>query len=263
MKRLLVNADDLGLSQPISEGIFEAHRDGIVTSASIMATGRAFDHAAEQSRAHANLAIGLHFSLVEEPWLTTQQPMAHDYADFARSLFTGRIRLAQIERELRAQLERCAAQGLALTHIDSHQHVHALPGVLGLVIRAAKGAGIPRVRVPLDSPFRPGKSRSARFAGKTALCLLSLPAQNVVRNAGLRTTDRMLGLFESGSLTEARLLAMLEHLEDGTTELMCHPGHTDPAYAHWNFHWEEELRALTSPAVRARIQARGITLSSS
>ena len=263
MKRLLVNADDFGLSIPITDGILQAHAEGIVTSTSIMATGSAFGYAAEKSRLHPNLSLGLHLSLVEEPWLTTRQPMARDYADFMKSFLSGRIRIEQVERELRAQLARCREHGLSLRHIDSHQHVHALPALFGLVVRIAKEAGIPRVRVPLDSPFRAGALGSSRFLGKAVLCLLSLPAQSAVNAAGLRSCTRMIGLFESGSLSEQRLLSMMEHLEDGSTELMCHPGHADPKYAHWNFHWEEELQALTSPAVRARLQARGIELSSS
>ena len=164
----------------------------------------------------------------------------------------------------RAQIDAFEkALGFPPDHIDGHQHVHALPALFGLVVRIAKEAGIPRVRVPLDSPFRAGALGSSRFLGKAVLCLLSLPAQSAVNAAGLRSCTRMIGLFESGALSEQRLLSMLEQLEDSSTELMCHPGHTDPKYAHWNFHWEEELQALTSPAVRALLTARGIELSSS
>jgi predicted glycoside hydrolase/deacetylase ChbG (UPF0249 family) len=263
MKRLVVNADDLGLSVPITDGILEAHARGIVTSTSIMVNGAAFEYAVAQSRQHPSLGIGLHLSLVEEPWLTTRTPMARDYAEFAKALIKGTIREEQVEQELRAQLARCVEQGLRLTHIDSHQHVHALPALLKIVVKVAKEAGIPRVRVPLDSPFRSGAIGSSRFLGKTVLCLLSIPAQGAVKAAGLKSCDRMVGLFESGSLTEAKLLRLIEHLEEGSTELMCHPGHTDAKYAHWNFQWKDELQALTSPTVRAALQSRGVQLSSS
>ena len=260
MKHLLVNADDFGISVPITDGILEAHTHGIVTSTSIMANGAAFKYAVQQSKQHPKLSIGLHLSLVEEPWLTTGTPMARDYGEFAKHLFSGHIRVQQLEQELRAQLARCTEHGIALRHIDSHQHVHVFPAVMRTVVKVAKEAGIPRVRIPLDSPFRSGAIGSSRFAGKSVLCLLSQPAGNTVRAAGLSACDRMTGLFESGSLTEARLLAILGNLGEGSTELMCHPGKYDATYAHWKFQWEEELKALTSPAVRAMIQSRGIEL---
>lgn len=261
MKRLIVNADDLGLSVPITDGILESHAHGIVTSASIMANGGAFEYAAAQSKQHPRLGIGLHLSLVEEPWLTTGTPMAADYGSFAKSVYGGEIQPQQIEEELRAQLARCREHGLTLQHIDSHQHVHALPAVMRIVVRVAKEFEIPRVRVPLDSPFRTGAIGSSRFLGKTVLCLLSLQATNTVRSAGLKACDRMTGLFESGSLNEARLLRILQHLHEGTTELMCHPGKHDAKYAHWKFRWEDEWKALTSPAVRSLIQSLRIQLT--
>jgi chitin disaccharide deacetylase len=260
MKRLLVNADDFGLSVPITDGIIEAHTRGIVTSTSIMANGAAFDYAAERARELPQLKIGLHWSLVEEPWLTTGSVMSPGYGHFAKAVITGAIKTAQLEGELRAQFERCRQAGLKLTHLDSHQHVHALPGMWSLVIQAAKEFGIPRVRVPLDSPLRSGVWKSSRVVGKTVLCFLSEFARGSIRAAGVQTCDRMTGLFESGWLDERRLLAILEGLPDGTTELMCHPGYADAKYAHWNFRWEEELKALTSPAVRSRMEQLGIEL---
>lgn len=260
MKRLLVNADDFGLSVPITDGIVEAHARGIVTSTSIMANGTAFDYALERSRELPHLRVGLHWSLVEEPWLTTGTVLSPGYGHFAKSFVTGAIRKEQVEQELRAQLARCREAGLPLAHIDSHQHVHALPGLWQVVTQTAQEFGIPRIRVPLDSPLRRGVLRSSRLVGKTVLCLISEFARGTVRAAGIRTCDRMAGLFESGSLDEHKLLAIVDGLLEGTTELMCHPGYTDAKYAHWNFRWEDELRALTSPAVRARIEQLGIEL---
>jgi predicted glycoside hydrolase/deacetylase ChbG (UPF0249 family) len=264
MRKLIVNADDLGLCGGVDEGIFEAHRTGIVTRASIMAVGENFENAASQVRKRG-LPVGLHLTLVEECSLMTGKPFAASYAAFASAVLSGRISLSDVECEMRAQIDRCIQAGLQISHLDSHQHVHAMPSIMRIVVRLASEHNIPRVRVPRDSPLRHGASTSSRYLGKTALCWLAVGNMRMVRDAGLSACDRMIGLFESGSLTEERLLNLLEHLPDGTTELLCHPGRVDRAcqerYSHWNFNWEEELRALTSPLVRQRLLANGIQLA--
>jgi chitin disaccharide deacetylase len=263
MKQLIVNADNLGLCGGVNDGIFEAHRVGIVTRASIMAVGEDFEDAARRARGRG-LPVGLHLTLVEGRSVATGKPLPRSYAAFARRLLSGRISVTEIEREMRAQIARCIDAGLQLAHLDSHHHVHALPSVMRIVVRLAKEYQIPRVRVPLDSPWRPGAGPSNRFLGKTALCWLASHNMRMVREAGLSACDRMVGLFESGALTEERLLNMLDELPDGVSELLCHPGRVDQAcrerYGHWNFQWEDELRALTSPLVRERLLANGIQL---
>jgi predicted glycoside hydrolase/deacetylase ChbG (UPF0249 family) len=265
MKRLIVNADDFGLSPGITEGIIEAHTRGIVTSTSIVASGADFENAVELARQHPDLVVGLHLTLVEERLLTRAKPFAASYVDFARGVLAGSIPLDDVEEEMRAQVRQCIAAGLHLTHLDSHQHVHALPTVMEIVVRLAREYRVPRVRVPFDSPWRAGTVTSSRFFGKLVLCALARNNLGAVRHAGLMACDRMLGLFESGALTERRLLRLLDRQRDGITELMCHPAREDDAcrsrYAHWRFRWSDELAALTSPAVRARLTERGIVLS--
>jgi chitin disaccharide deacetylase len=252
MKRLVVTADDFGLTPGVTDGILEAHRNGIVTRTSIIAAGRAFEYAAEQARAHPRLGLGLHFTLVEER--SVSDPGVVLPTSY-RGVVLGRMRPFFIETELRAQIRKCTDAGLTLTHIDSHQHVHALPSILRIVLRVAEEHGIRRIRLPLDSP-------SLRHPAKTALCWLA--RYGAFRHPGGFVCDHMAGLFESGSLNEERLMRILNSLGEGTTELVCHPGKEDAAcrehYAHWNYHWEEELAALTSPAVRERLRANSIVL---
>ena len=274
MKRLVVTADDFGLSHGVTDGILEAHSKGIVTRTSIMAAGSAFDYAVEQARFHPKLGLGLHFTLVEEhavsdpsriPTLVDSQGLLPDsYAGLIAGVALGRIRAIDIETELRAQLRKCSDAGLQLTHIDSHQHVHTLPSILTIVLRAAKDHGIKRVRLPLDSPSRRGARGQSRYLAKCALCWLARAGVGRVRNQGLAAYEHMTGLFESGVLNEARLLNILDTLPEGTTELVSHPGKEDSPcrdkYAHWDYHWEDELQALTSPSVRERMRANGIEL---
>lgn len=253
MQRLLVNADDFGLSEGINRGIIEAHQHGIVTSASLMPTSWAFDIAVHAARENPGLALGVHLTLVEEDSLTGIE-IPKSYVELAKGLIRGKIRAERLRVEMVAQIKRCLEAGVKLAHIDSHQHVHLLPQLLPIVIDLAKEYGIPRVRVPLDSP-RAG----SRFFGKLVLCQLSRSALGKVRTAGLNATDHARGLFESGSLDEEKLLRLLDRLPEGTTELMCHPGYEDDmtrqAYAHWKFHWEDEVKALTSARVVERVKA--------
>jgi predicted glycoside hydrolase/deacetylase ChbG (UPF0249 family) len=253
VKRLVVTADDFGLTAGVTDGILEAHRHGIVTRTSIIAAGRAFEYAVEQARAHPRLGLGLHFTLVEEQ--AVSEPKLRLPKTYA-GVVLGRVPLAFVEAELRAQLAKCLDAGLTLTHIDSHQHVHALPSIMRIVLRVAAEHGIRRVRLPLDSP-------SLRSPAKSALCLLA--RYDLARNPGRFWCDRMAGLFESGSLDEEALLGIVDSLGEGTTELICHPGRADAPcrehYAHWSYRWDDELAALTSANVRERLRANGIELA--
>lgn len=272
MKRLIVNADDYGLCKGVVDGILEAHQRGIVTSTSVMASGSAFDYGVEQARLNPKLAIGVHLTLVEErpvsanpgTLLQSEGRLPASYTALLAGILTRRIRLSDVERELRAQVEKCLSAGLRPTHLDSHQHVHALPSILRIVLKMAKEYRIGRVRLPLDDPGRAGAMRGDRFLQKTALCWLARYDAGKFLNKEIHVCHRMMGLFESGALTESRLLGILDEMPEGTTELVCHPGRQDEAcqetYAHWGYHWETEQLALTSTAVRARLHSRGIEL---
>ncbi|MEO5924859.1 MAG: ChbG/HpnK family deacetylase [Bryobacteraceae bacterium] len=274
MKQLVVTADDFGLSKGITDGILDAHRNGIVTRTSIMAAGTAFEYAAEQARLHPRLGLGLHLTLVEETAVSAPEHipslvdsegrLPSSYSTLVKGVMLRRIRLVDIETEVRAQIEKCTRAGLRLTHIDSHQHVHTLPSILRIVLRVAEEHGIRRIRLPLDSPSRFGARGHSRFLAKSALCWIARYGADKVRNQGLFSYDRMTGLFESGALNEERLLNILDLIKSGTTELVCHPGKEDSAcrenYAHWGYQWEEELNALTSPLVREQVRVNGIQL---
>lgn len=211
-RTLIVNADDLGYDPAIDRGIFEAHRRGLVTSATAM-VDTPFA-AAALAEAPPSLAIGLH--LVLDP-----------------------ARAGAAAGEVERQLERFRAlRGGAPTHLDSHKHAHAHPSLLPEVARAAAAAGLP-VRA-LDEPMRA-----------------------TLRAHGVRTTDHFVGdAALRPCWTLERLLAALEGLEEGTTELMAHPGHR-PERARTSFGVEREieLASLCDPRARALIERAGILLA--
>jgi hopanoid biosynthesis associated protein HpnK len=266
-RRLIVNADDFGLHRGINAGVLTAHREGVVTSASLSTNGAAFSDAVALAQASPSLAVGVHLTLVGEPpvsdpkLLPTLAPdgrLPHYFTSLFRRLLLGRIDLAEIERELVAQVARASDAGIVVSHLDSHQHAHLHPTIAPIVARVARRFGIRAVRA------------ARRIVGRGALRpLLLAPFSRLAaarfRKESLRTPDVCLGLRETGSLDEARLLELLERLPTGSSELVCHPGTDDQAIARdyaWGFRWDEETRALTSPRVKEKIRASGITLVS-
>jgi predicted glycoside hydrolase/deacetylase ChbG (UPF0249 family) len=268
LKRLLVNADDFGLSPAINTGIIRAHLDGIVTSTSIVAAGAAFDEAVALSRLHRKISVGVHLTLVEEnavsdpseiPSLAPHGVLPQTYGQLMKKVLTAQIPLSEIELELRSQIETCLTAGLRPTHLDSHQHTHALPLLFPLVVRLANDYAIRAVRIPRVWPgFRDVSAQ--RFAPKCVLSLLAY-ADGLFFPLGASTaTHHFAGLFETGALTEARLLHILRRLHSGTTELVCHPGYADLSgpYEDWGGRRELELATLTSPVISAAIRSLGI-----
>jgi chitin disaccharide deacetylase len=270
--RLIVNADDLGLSEAVNQGILKAHQDGIVTSTSLMPTGAAFEHAIEVLRFAPALDTGIHLTLTGEapvsapgevPSLLAEDGRLHDHAvTFAKRYLTGTIRLDEVDKELDAQIRKVRDRGIEVTHLDGHQHIHMLPAIRARVGVLAERYAIPAIRYPAERVAR--YMLRGRASVSRLLQLLSLNAFC----AAASTTDmvapeRFFGFFFGGNLTEENLLQVLSVLPPaGTCELMCHPGGHDSSgrYTHWNYHWAEELHALTSPKVMDYIATAGIEL---
>ncbi len=272
--RLVVNADDCGISSRINEGILLAHRAGIVTATSLMAVGRAFEPAVQCCRAVPALDVGVHLTLVaERPLLPHGSSLTGDDGRFPASAgaflqrwLTGRIRRADVQAEWSAQIERVLDHGIRVTHLDSHQHVHILPGLADLSLQLAARYNIPFVRVPVEDLWgerRPSLHGINRMLGATAL----RASWTLARLAGARAVKhrplRFVGFQDGGRLDELCLRRLLRALRPGRAyELMCHPGLTpnEPDVKRWQYGHEKELQALTNPAIRSEIAARGIHL---
>jgi predicted glycoside hydrolase/deacetylase ChbG (UPF0249 family) len=231
LKYLITNADDFGFTRDVNEGIVHAHRQGILTATTLMATGAAFDHAVGLARENPELDVGVHLVLVgSEGYPAT-------VARLVASL--GRIRIYD---ELARQIGKVVDAGIRPTHLDTHKHTHLLPPVLAAVARLAEEFKIPWVRRPLASPL-----------------------QGVLTRHGCRTTDHFAGFAITGRYDAARLAKLIRRLPEGVTEFMCHPGfctaELERAHTRLKASRRQELDALTSPEVRAALQESNVVLT--
>ncbi len=262
--RLVVNADDYGFSPGVNRGVLEAHAAGVVSSVSVLVDTPGWDGAAAALRgAGPRLGVGLHFNLTAGAPLTAGRTLRDGrtgrffpLAALAIRAFAGRLDPAEVAAECAAQLERLAAAGVAITHLDGHRHVHVLPGVWGPAVEAARAHGVAVVRRPLE-PWDVGP-RDGRAALKKAALALAWRAASG-GTSPLRHADRFVGVSLQGRADFLpRLLAVLDALPAGVTELMVHPGRPDPVLAQWDRYTAPraaELAALTSEPVRARLRS--------
>ena len=265
MKKLIVTADDLGLHRGMTIGAIEAHRRGIVTACSVSACGRELDHAIDALAEVEALETGAHLTLVEErpvldpaeiPSLVRSDGVFHhDYREFGARLLAGRIDLGEVKRELRAQLELLAGKGLALRHVNSHQHLHLIPRLFAIVRELAEEMNIGYVRIVNEAA---GSSKLSRRVSLAGLGILGRRAS--VRP--LRSNDWSIGVHGAGHLTAAAIIGLLA-LEPGVTELVTHPGlgNSDLSRSYdWHYDWDGETAALCDPTVGATIEMLEISL---
>ena len=262
MRTLVVNADDLGLTVGVNDGIFDAHDHGILTSASLMATAPAAAHAIRRARSHSTLGIGVHLTLVDGtpilppdriPTLVQDDGRFHtSWRPFIVACLKGHVAMEDVERELMAQIEHVAAQGITATHLDSHKHVHLFPPVFEVVVHLADRFHIPVVRVPYERTIR-----------DLALFDMARRAYAVAGSRGV-STPRFVGRAMTGVMTEDALAAALRRLPPGHTELMVHPGYVDEALrqlpTRLTTSRQAEIALLTSAAVTQIVLDRDICL---
>lgn len=268
-KRLVVNADDLGLVESVNRGIIETIELGVVTSTSLMVNmpgrGDAARRLAELNTRGARPSIGLHFNIVAGRPLANCRTLVAGSGDFlslstlAVKAVARRIDERDVQRELDAQLDTArdllAGLGARLTHIDSHRHAHCLPVVFDVVTRTARRLGVSHVRRPFESGTTGRRPHALLATGLMRVLLAGRAPYDDIGFTGL-------GAMASRTF-EADILALLASLPDGTTELMVHPGYDSPELAAidpYRAAREREVRALTSPVVRARVRELGVEL---
>jgi chitin disaccharide deacetylase len=283
MKQLILNADDFGLTCGINEGIIRAHRDGILTSATLMANGPAFDQAVERVRENPGLAVGCHLVLVggtpvapleEIPSLVDRQNrLPGSLGVLVAKLSAGRMPFKQIERELRAQIEKIRSTGIEPTHLDTHKHTHAHPQILEALGRVARDLGIRCVRNPVEnlrdswaSSRREGAGLTVELLAAATLRAVTPGFKAIAQKYGLRFPDHFLGLAMTGRLGPAALRHLIETLPDGRTEIMLHPGICDAELVRTGSRLQKErqteLEALLDPGVRRALTEQGVRLIS-
>jgi len=274
-RRLIVSADDFGLSPGVNAGILTAHHDGVLTDASLMVNGAACAEAVELAHATPTLSVGLHLVLVQGQ-ATSAAPTVPKLVDRAgmfrtnpvtngmRYFFTPGIR-PQIQREVRAQLEKYRRTGLPLSHVDGHLNIHMHPTVLAILLDVAAEFGIRALRVTRE-PLRlslhlDGRERLRKLIEAAAFRALARYALPRLAAHGIRHPDRMFGLHQSGHVTEPYLLGVIAGLLPGVTEIYSHASFVDAAARRWRpaeYECEAELAALTSPRVRAALAAANV-----
>ncbi|MGA7858906.1 MAG: ChbG/HpnK family deacetylase [Terracidiphilus sp.] len=241
MSRLIVNADDFGLTSGVNRAIVELHQSGVLTSTTLMAKAAATEEAIDLSRANPSLGTGCHIVLVDgEPVLSPRQiPTLVDretgcfppkLGTFLMRLFSGRIRSAEIEAEASAQIAFLKNRGIRLTHIDTHKHTHMFPNVLRPLLRAARAAGIGAVRNPFEPEWAVRATPRASFvrtAEVIALRRLGPFFRRLIAREEMLTTDGTVAVVGTGMLDDAAVEALLRNLPRGTWELVTHPGYND------------------------------------
>jgi predicted glycoside hydrolase/deacetylase ChbG (UPF0249 family) len=258
VKRLIVNADDFGLTAGVNQAIVELNRHGTLSSATLMAKAAATEEAISLALANPKLGVGCHIVLVDGEsvlrprhdlvWLvdpvrtkgqfepTLGKFLNHLYPLRQLSFASSRKRIEEeIQAEASAQIAHLQTRGLRLTHIDTHKHTHMFPRVLRPVLRAARSAGIRTVR----NPFEPAWSRKAtptapllRRAQVNLLHSLEKNFRRIVAEEGFTTTDGSIGVLATGTLDANTLNSLLHAMPSGTWELVTHPGYNDADLAH-------------------------------
>jgi chitin disaccharide deacetylase len=283
VRRLIINADDFGLTHGVNRAILEAHNYGTVTSTTVMANGPAFEDAIQLAECTSQLSVGCHILLVDGLPVVgvgkTSSLADKNASDgrFYRSLnrfalraLTGRIDAGEVEAEATAQIRKLQAAGIAVSHFDTHKHTHMFPAVLRPLLRAARACGVTAVRNPFGPLHfsvlakRPGLW--TRFSQVTFLGGLGRTFRRSVSDAGLNMPDGTVGVVATGALDISLFEGIVDSLPEGTWELVCHPGYNDTDLANVRTRLHEsraiELQLLTSPRAREILTRKSVQLIS-
>lgn len=264
-RRLIVNADDFGRSTAINQAVLRAHREGILTTASLMVNGTAFEEAVEIARQNPQLGVGLHLTLIcgystlgarEIPGLVDDRrafrddPVRTGFRYFAR-----RELRAPLRREIAAQFEKFQRTGLLLDHVNGHLNMHLHPVVFGLLTTHQPEWRWTHFRLVRDPFWLNARLASGRWLYRSLHALiysvLSARAQPVLRRLGARHTDEVFGLLQTGHVDLDYVLRLLPRLPPGDSELYSHPCLEQS---------QPEFDALVSPSVREQVDKLAIQL---
>lgn len=278
MPQILLNADDFGRHACINAAVRESVERGLLRSASLMAGEPAFDDAVDIAKAHPTLGVGIHFTLVDgRPVLPPEEipslvgadgRFRPDHGAFVKDFLCGRIRRADIRRELTAQAQKIVAAGIRPDHVDSHQHIHMLPGIFSIALDVAAQYGIRAVRISQvdvgEASWLAGSLGD--IIGRAGLFALGVRARRLARRRGFAAPAHFAGLVAGAAVTPAFLVQLADSLartkNAGATEVMMHPGTSNAAlvpFTRWQHDFEVEFTAATSADVRAAFSKNALT----
>ena len=264
-RRLIVNADDFGRSASINAAVIRAHKEGILTTASLMVNGSAFNEAVELAHENPKLGVGLHLSLIcgrsslkptEIPGLVDNRyQFSNNPVSTGFRYFINPGLRAQLRHEIRAQFQKFQLTKLPLDHVNGHLNMHLHPTIFSILRHHAMDLGIRHMRVTRDRFWL-----NARLAGGEWLyrvshavifSMLAARSRPALRRQDIRHTKHVFGLLQNGRVHEEYVSRLLARLPQGDSELYCHPSLDD---------FKHELEALLSPRVRQLVEANGIDL---
>ena len=281
MKQLIINADDFGMARSINSGIQQAYREGVVTSATLMAGGRAFDDAVVRAQESPGLGVGCHVVLVNgQPLapaadipslakMSSGQPaFRNGFLGLAAAALNGGLSDSEIEIEAAAQIRRVQSAGIRVSHLDTHKHAHVFPAIFRPLLRAARKCGVHALRNPFEPLATLSWSAMAvhprawkRYPAVRAMRCFARAFRRQVEAEGLVTTDGTLGITVTGCLDRKLLEAMVRRVPDGTWELICHPASDErelKGMTSLGRSGMRELQLLTSPDTRRLLDSCGV-----
>jgi chitin disaccharide deacetylase len=282
VRRLIINADDFGLTPGVNRAIVEAHEHGVVTSATLMANSLAFLEAVQLAKSQTSLSTGCHVVLLDgEPLVDPGRlsslvegkdgkAFRNGVSGFALRALSGQIDSDQVEAETTAQIRKLQSHDVRVSHVDSHKHTHMFPPALEGILRAARTCGITAIRNPFEMVAanfaRAQRGLWKRYAQVKTLGGLAGYFRRAVNRAGLRTPDGTLGIIATGHLNPDLFRGIADNMPEGTWEFVCHPGYLDADLRAVSTRLREsraeELAVLTSPDARAALEKRGVQLIS-
>jgi hopanoid biosynthesis associated protein HpnK len=264
-RRLIANADDFGRSNSINQAVIRAHREGILTTASLMVNESSFAEAVALARENPRLGVGLHLTLMcgqaalppeQIPGLVNARGefSANPVAAGLRYFFRRSLR-EPLRREIHAQFQKFRATGLPLDHVDGHLHFHLHPAVFSILMQDAGQLGVRHMRWTHDPFWLNARLASGHWLYRIAHAVifrwLAGRAASGLRPRGLRHTDAVFGLLQNARVDEAYVVKLLAQLPPGDSELYSHPSLDE---------FKHEFDALVSPRVKTAVAAQGIQL---
>jgi chitin disaccharide deacetylase len=285
-RRLIINADDFGMTRGVNRAIAEAHTRGLVTSSTLMAESAGFEDAVALAKRSPKLSVGCHVVLVDGDPVSapqdistlldtngTQPALCRRLVPFIARALRGRMATHELRAEIGAQIGKLQAAGLEVSHVDTHKHTHIFPAIFRPLLEAARECGVPAVR----NPFGPIKALAfahlmrrprlwTRYSEVGLLRGFAAGFRRAVEAMGMITTDGSFGIVGTGALDDRLFDAIIGCLPEGTWEFVCHPGYCDAELlglrGRLRESREQELRVLTSPGAREILQKKGVELIS-
>ena len=276
-KKLIINADDFGVSEDINNGIMECYNNGAVTDISLLAVGDSFAHAVNLAKKHNITKVGIHLALTGEfnavkpanriPSLVDKRnKFMKSFPGLLGKFLAGRINKEEVYTELKAQILNVKKSGLGISHLDSHEHVHMFPPVLKIVLRLMREERIKYTRFPLEKiSVKKRLADPVNTLRSMALYSMCILARKLLKKSHVKHNDSFIGHFHAHRLKRQDLFSSFSNIEEGLTELGCHPGHFGEKIAKlrpWYKDCEEELKVLCDTDFSNEIEKRSIELVS-